>query len=55
VNENLLEQGFAREYTYGKPYMFQKEFRKIEKVAKEAKKGLWGVCESPINNPSKSL
>ncbi len=55
VNEDLLEQGFAREYTYGTPYMFQKEFRGIEKMAKEAKRGLWGVCEAPINNPSKPL
>ncbi len=55
VNENLLEQGFAREYTYGTPYMFQKEFRGIEKMAKEAKEGLWGVCESPISNLSKPI
>lgn len=44
VNEFLLENGYAREYTYGKAYMYQKEFRKIENMAKETGKGLWGVC-----------
>lgn len=44
VNEFLLENGYAREYTYGKPYIFQKNFREIEKTAKENKKGLWGRC-----------
>lgn len=45
VNEILLEDGYAREYTYGKAYMLQKEFRDIEKQAKEAMKGLWGACK----------
>jgi micrococcal nuclease len=45
LNEFLLEEGYAREYTFGKPYMFQKEFREVEGMAKEAKRGLWGVCE----------
>lgn len=44
LNEYLLAGGFAREYTYGKPYIFQKEFRDIENEAKDGKKGLWGVC-----------
>lgn len=44
VNESLLQDGYAREYTFGKPYQYQKEFREIESQAKEAKKGLWGVC-----------
>ncbi|MEK7646616.1 MAG: thermonuclease family protein [Patescibacteria group bacterium] len=45
INEHLLEKGFAREYTYGKPYSLQKEFRKTEREAKQNKKGLWGECE----------
>jgi len=44
VNEMLLTQGYAREYTYGKPYEVQKEFRKIEREAQKNKKGLWGIC-----------
>lgn len=45
VNESLLLGGFAREYTYGKAYNMRAEFRADEKVAREAKKGLWGQCE----------
>ena len=45
VNEELLKQGFAKEYTYGSAYIFQHEFRGIEASAQKDKKGLWGVCE----------
>lgn len=44
-NEYLLKNGFAREYTFGKPYLFQKEFRNIEQETKREQRGLWGVCE----------
>ena len=44
VNKTLIENGYAREYTYGKGYMFQKEFRVAEKVAKDLGNGLWGAC-----------
>ena len=44
VNESLLTDGFAREYTYGTPYSMQSEFRGAETGAKEARKGLWGTC-----------
>jgi micrococcal nuclease len=47
LNKFLLQEGYAREYTFGKPYMHQKEFRDIEKEAKKAEKGLWGVCTAP--------
>ncbi len=55
VNKTLIENGYAREYTYGKAYMFQKEFREAEKVAKDLGNGLWGLCELPVNDLSKSL
>ena len=45
VNEELLKGGFAREYTYGKAYDLQKEFRGLEHHAKAAGTGLWGRCE----------
>ena len=44
INEYLLQNGYAREYTYGKPYMLQKEFKMIEGMAKYNKVGLWGSC-----------
>ena len=45
VNESLLQNGYAREYTFGTSYMFQKEFRDIEGTAKEKGRGLWESCE----------
>jgi micrococcal nuclease len=44
VNEFLIENGFAREYTVGRPYSFQQEFKKAEGEAQVNKKGLWGKC-----------
>ena len=54
VNESLLQNGFAREYTYSRstPYMFQKEFRDIEKTAKEKGRGLWESCEVKNQRPT---
>ncbi len=48
VNEFLLENGFAREYTYGKSYMLQEEFREIENKAKTENIGLWSTCAQVI-------
>ena len=45
MNEFLLKEGYAREYTYGKAYSLQKEFRTLEMVAKQGKVGLWKKCE----------
>lgn len=43
-NEYMLENGFAREYTFGSPYSMQTDFRSIEKNAKGNSLGLWGEC-----------
>jgi micrococcal nuclease len=45
VNEWLLTNGLAREYTYGSPYDFQSRYKELENIARSAKKGLWGVCD----------
>lgn len=46
INQYLLENGYAHEYTYAIPYTKQKEFKKIEKEAREQKKGFWGdLCK----------
>ena len=42
INEYLLSNGFAHEYTYKIPYERQKEFKKLEKEARVNKAGLWG-------------
>lgn len=44
INEYLIEKGYAKEYTYGSPYSFQKEFKALEKEAQKSKIGLWGEC-----------
>jgi micrococcal nuclease len=42
LNEFLLKEGYAHEYTYGKSYQMKKEFKKLEKEASKNKRGLWG-------------
>ncbi|OGL62259.1 hypothetical protein A3C09_04635 [Candidatus Uhrbacteria bacterium RIFCSPHIGHO2_02_FULL_47_44] len=46
INKTLIQNGFAREYTYKIPYQYQKEFRAVQKIAKKNKRGLWGACPS---------
>ena len=42
INQYLVENGYAHEYTYNIPYEKQKEFKDLEKRARENKVGLWG-------------
>lgn len=42
VNKYLIENGYAHEYTYNIPYQEQKEFKELQKKAREEKVGLWG-------------
>ncbi len=42
VNEYLIKEGYAHEYTFNIPYGYQKDFKKLEKEAKSKKLGLWG-------------
>jgi endonuclease YncB( thermonuclease family) len=44
VNEYMVREGFAREYTFRDPYVHQSEFKADQEAAKDAKKGLWGAC-----------
>jgi micrococcal nuclease len=44
-NKLMVENGFAREYTYQKPYQYQSELINSQNNAIENKVGLWsGVC-----------
>jgi micrococcal nuclease len=47
VNKHMIEEGYAYEYTYRVPYLFQKEFKEAQLKAQTEGKGLWkaGVCE----------
>ncbi len=45
VNKKMIEEGYAHEYTYSTPYLYQDEFKAAENQAREGKTGLWGdVC-----------
>ncbi|MDQ5893129.1 MAG: micrococcal nuclease [Patescibacteria group bacterium] len=44
INEHLLKNGFAREYTYGKVYSFQKHFKVLQSEAEKRLLGLWKIC-----------
>jgi micrococcal nuclease len=41
VNLQLIQEGFAYEYTYNKPYKYQVQFREAQTNAANAKLGLW--------------
>ena len=44
-NEYMIQNGFAREYTFSRePYKYQKEFKADQLIAQKAKLGLWGKC-----------
>lgn len=43
INKKLIADGYAYEYTYDKPYRFQREFRELQRLAKSENLGLWSV------------
>lgn len=47
VNKLMIEEGYAYEYTYDLPYIYQTDFKNAQMVARDEKRGLWadGVCE----------
>ena len=46
LNEYMIAEGYAYEYTYHAPYKYQAEFRNAQKIVRAEQKGLWapGVC-----------
>jgi micrococcal nuclease len=45
INDYLIKEGYAYEYTYNLPYKYQRQFQQSESSASQDKKGLWGtVC-----------
>lgn len=46
VNDRLIREGYAHEYTYKIPYQKQVQFREAQKEAREQRRGLWSkeVC-----------
>ncbi len=41
INQRLVNEGFAHEYTYQTPYKYQDTFRDAENSARTAGRGLW--------------
>lgn len=41
VNQELIAQGYAFEYTYNTPYAYQTQFKEAQRAAREAQLGLW--------------
>jgi micrococcal nuclease len=52
-NKQMIEDGYAYEYTYNLPYKYQTEFKEVQRTAESGKKGLWapGVCETAQATP----
>lgn len=49
----MVQQGFATEYTYDKPYAYQAEFQAAQAQARAAQAGLWSpsTCNGVVRNP----
>jgi micrococcal nuclease len=47
INKKMISEGFGFEYTYKKPYIYQKDFKEAESLAKKNNLGLWNKnnCE----------
>lgn len=41
LNFDLINEGYATEYTYGTPYRYQQQFRDAEAAAAAQERGLW--------------
>ena len=41
VNLEMIKQGYAYEYTYGAPYIYQNEFKQAQQEAQLNDRGLW--------------
>jgi micrococcal nuclease len=41
LNQKIIYEGYGFEYTYKKPYKYQKEFREAQRDARDNYKGLW--------------
>ena len=44
VNEELIREGYGREYTYDRPYRYRALFQAAERSARSAGRGLWAAA-----------
>lgn len=54
LNERLIADGYAHEYTYAVPYRYQERFDAAERTAREGSKGLWAptTCAGDTDRPA---
>lgn len=43
LNRKMIAEGYAYEYTYMTPYIYQKEFKSLQALAKTSGRGLWST------------
>jgi micrococcal nuclease len=48
INQYMISEGYAYEYTYNTPYLRQAEFKAAELAAKTLHKGLWDDAVCPV-------
>jgi micrococcal nuclease len=48
VNAALVREGYARVYTVPPDVRYAELFRRLEREAREAGRGLWGACPAPF-------
>lgn len=53
INEKMIKEGYAFEYTYKKAYKFQKEFKSNQSQAKSKNLGLWNLKNCDYLNRDK--
>ncbi|EKD90325.1 MAG: hypothetical protein ACD_31C00010G0001 [uncultured bacterium] len=48
ANLNMIERGYAKEYTYDKPYKYVEDFENAENIASNLKIGIWNpqICKN---------
>lgn len=55
INKVMIDEGFAYEYTYDVPYLYQEQFRIAQTNAEKNSKGLWGNPSCSDQNIQKSV
>ena len=55
-NKYMIEQGYAHEYTYNTPYIYQTEFKAAQKSAQDNLRGLWSpdTCNGDTTQSAES-
>ncbi|MCC7543259.1 thermonuclease family protein [bacterium] len=55
INQTLIKEGYAHEYTYQTPYKYQQTFRGDERQAREQSRGLWAAdtCGGDTKQPAR--